>query len=536
MTEYSYRQRSKARAYQRRRRQVIISMVLISILVVAGITALVVHLISKDKNDDSKAPADNPVVNEEQSLIEDGVFIDSIAVGGMDHALATTAVDEYVTKQGNIPITLDVNGNMVTTTLAGIGFVWDVEAGVSAAMVMEEAGTVNLSYDINQDALDAFLNDECKQYTVKPKNAKLTRSNGEFIIKRGRVGIVIDNEATKEAIVAAVSAQISTGTTVNAAAVMVEKNPKYTSEDMVRCKDELGKFSTTFQESQIERSANLRNAVQFIDGTVLYPEDTFSVADAIYPLSADNGYKEAPSYADGQVVESLGGGVCQVSTTLYNAVLKSELEIVERLPHSMVVSYVEPSMDAAIAGDYKDLKFKNNTDTPIYIQGAVSSGVVTFTVYGHETRPSSRTIEFESVILETIEPGKDVVTKDPTKPKGYEKVTQSAHVGYVANLYKIIYENGAEVAREKINYSKYNAEPKYVTKGTKKVKDKKKDKDKVEKTEPPIEENENEVATEVPVVPLPPVEVTPEPPVATESVQPPTEQATEAPVVSDGAV
>ena len=89
--------------------------------------------------------------------------------------------------------------------------------------------------------------------------------------------------------------------------------------------------------------------------------------DTISPLTEENGYYAAPSYSNGEVVDSIGGGVCQVSTTLYNAVLKAELEVVERSPHSMVVSYVKPSMDAAIAGDYKDFKFRNDTEVPIYI-------------------------------------------------------------------------------------------------------------------------------------------------------------------------
>ena len=86
-------------------------------------------------------------------------------------------------------------------------------------------------------------------------------------------------------------------------------------------------------------------------------------------------------------METYGGGICQVSTTLYNAILFAELEIVERYPHSMLVNYVDPSRDAAIAGDTKDLKFKNNQETPIYLEGGIdSSNQLRFTVYGKETR------------------------------------------------------------------------------------------------------------------------------------------------------
>ena len=445
----------------------------------------------------------------------------------MDYSQASPALTDYVGTLGQKQITIDVNENKITAPLSSVGLIAGTDDAIAGAFDMEDPGVVELKFDIDDEVYAQFIQTECQQYEVKPKNAKLKRTNGEFVIKRGKVGKLIDTDATKEAVITEVNANIINSEALSVTAVIIEEDPEYTSEDMARCKDVLGKFSTEFKESQIERSANLRNAASFIDGSVIYPGETFSVAEAIYPLSADNGYKEAPSYADGQVVESLGGGVCQVSTTLYNAILAAELEIVQRANHSMVVTYVEPSMDAAIAGDYKVLKFSNNTDTPVYIQAAVYGGVITFTVYGHETRPAGRTVKYESVIVETIEPGKDVVTKDPEKPESYEKVTQSAHVGYVANLYKVVYENGVEVSREKINYSKYNAEPRYVTVGTKKEKDKKdknKDKNKdnkAEATDAPSGDKTTPVETAVPEVPVvTEAPVIPEEPAVTEALDP----------------
>jgi hypothetical protein len=146
-------------------------------------------------------------------------------------------------------------------------------------------------------------------------------------------------------------------------------------------------------------------------------------------------------------------------------VINAELEVVERAPHSMVVSYVPVSRDAAISGDYKDFKFKNNLDYPIYIMASASGGVLTFQIYGHETRDPGRTISFESEITETIEPGEEVVTEDPSLPAGYRSVTQSAHVGYRAKLWKIVTVDGVEQERIQLNTSSYNASPQYVTVG-----------------------------------------------------------------------
>ena len=250
------------------------------------------------------------------------------------------------------------------------------------------------------------------------------------------------------------------------AAVEVEK-PKISKETAERCKDKIGSFSTTFNAGNVNRSKNVANAARLISGSVLYPGETFSVHDAISPLTEENGYYAAASYNQGKVEDTLGGGVCQVSTTLYNAVLRAELEVVERSPHSMVVSYVKPSMDAAIAGDYKDFKFKNNTDVPIYIQGGTYSGTLYFNIYGEETRSEDRTVTFESEVTDTIEPGADKITYDKTKPESYTSVTQEAHTGYKAILWKIVDENGKE-SKTQVNSSTYAASPRYVTKGAKK--------------------------------------------------------------------
>ncbi len=116
-----------------------------------------------------------------------------------------------------------------------------------------------------------------------------------------------------------------------------------------------------------------------------------------------------------------------------------------------------------LRGDYKDLKFRNNTEVPIYIQGEAYDGTIYFNIYGEETRSSDRTVTFQSETIETMEPGADKVTYDKTKPSSYVSVTQEAHTGCKAVLWKIVTENG-ETKKTKVNSSTYEAEPRYVTK------------------------------------------------------------------------
>ena len=155
---------------------------------------------------------------------------------------------------------------------------------------------------------------------------------------------------------------------------------------MAQVKDLLGSFTTSYSTSGPSRSANVENGCNLINGITLYPGEEFSTYQAVAPFSVDNGYYMAGSYINGKVVDSLGGGICQVSTTLYNAVLLSELEVTQRHNHSMIVTYVDPSADAAIAeSSGKDFTFVNNYEYPIYIEGYTENKRITFNIYGKET-------------------------------------------------------------------------------------------------------------------------------------------------------
>jgi hypothetical protein len=122
----------------------------------------------------------------------------------------------------------------------------------------------------------------------------------------------------------------------------------------------------------------------------------------------------------------------------------------------MVVSYVKPSEDAAIAGTYKDIKFTNNYSTPIYVEGYTSGRTLTFTIYGKETRPSNRTFEFVSETLSVTDPGEAKEVVDPAMPPGTRKQVQSAHKGMKSRLWKIVYVDGAEQSREILHTDTYN--------------------------------------------------------------------------------
>ena len=194
--------------------------------------------------------------------------------------------------------------------------------------------------------------------------------------------------------------------------------------------------------------------------------EEFSVEQATLPYTLENGYVDGGAYENGEIVQSIAGGICQVSTTLYNAVLYAELEVTMRYPHSMSVSYVQPSRDAAIAENLLDFRFKNNYDTPILIEGYIDgNNELQFHIYGKETRPESRSIAFESEMLETTKHTETYV-EDPEQAIGSMETKGTPIDGGKARLWKIVYENGKEVGRDVINNSTYTATEVKVMVGT----------------------------------------------------------------------
>ena len=146
--------------------------------------------------------------------------------------------------------------------------------------------------------------------------------------------------------------------------------------------DLLGEFSTRYSVSDRDRTTNLRLAANKVNGTVLMPGETFSYNTVVGERTIAAGYKEAPIYVSGQVVDGLGGGICQISSTIYNAVVYANLDIVERSNHQFVPSYVTASRDATVVYGSLDFKFKNNRNYPIKILVTVSNGVADCKIYG----------------------------------------------------------------------------------------------------------------------------------------------------------
>lgn len=416
-----------------------------------------------------------------EETIKNGIYAGEIELSGMTETQARAAVEEFVQSLENVQITLlAAEGNQVKVTAGELGIFWDNPELVTEAAQLGTRGNVIERYKMLKDleyehkvypikisfdmqVINDILIDKCAVYDTEAKDAYLVRENGRFQVVEGHTGYKLDVETSIDMI----SDYLKTEWDYQPCSIQLDiviDEPRGSVEELSAVTDVLGTSTTAFDLADFGRSANVANGCKLVNGVTLYPGDEFSTCDALVPFTAANGYYMAGSYINGRVVDSLGGGVCQVSTTLYNAVLNAELEVTKRYNHSMIVNYVAPSADAAIAENTKDFCFMNNLDYPIYIEGYTEDQYVTFNIYGVETRNEGYEVRYESEVLEVIHPTTDAISADPAQPIGYI-VTEGAHTGYRARMWKIVYQDGVQISRTQVNSSNYRMVPRSATVG-----------------------------------------------------------------------
>lgn len=406
-----------------------------------------------------------------ENTLKNGIYVGDVNVSGMTVEEAKAAVEAYVDTLGQIEFTLiAAKENQVVVKASDFGIAWGNPQVVDEASQVGIAGNVIERYKLQKDlekdnliyaleivydmqAISDVLTEKCTVYDEASVDSAMVRKNNTFEITEGRTGYSLDVETSIDKIYHFLTTEWKYEPGTIALDIVVD-DYRGTLEELQMVQDILGTYTTSYRSSGTYRSANVQNGTELIDGVLLYPGDEFSALALVTPFTEENGYFPAGSYLNGQVVDSLGGGICQVTTTLYNAVLLAELEISQRYNHSMTVSYVPLAMDAAIAESAgKDFKFINNTEYPIYIEGFTKNKNVTFNIYGKENRPETRAIAFETEVKETTPP-LDVITADPGRPFGYVS-SSGGYTGYKSALWKIVTENGEEVSRTQINSSNY---------------------------------------------------------------------------------
>ena len=415
-------------------------------------------------------------------IILEGTTINGTDVSGMTEEEALAFAKEQVEGTCNASVTLKgKNGQKLTVKASDLGVTW------SNPEIIEEAGAAGyggniltryknrkereedgkdyiIEYTSDRKAVKAVVKDRCTSFDSEPVDGKLEFQEEGLVYVPGQYGyrVRIKDSVDK------VCTYLDTKWNHKDASVKLKmKKLAYegTEEDLGQCTSILGTYTTYYYSSTWGRRENIATATNKICGTILYPGQEFSTLDTVCPFTFDNGYQVATAYANNKVVDSLGGGACQVSTTLYNAVLRAELEVSERHNHSMTVSYVQPSEDACITSSGGlDFKFINDSKYPVYIYGKAENGEITMSIYGKEERPENREVEYQPVILSRT-PSTTRHEKDSSMAKGRTR-TEYGYTGYSAELIKIVREDGNEVSRDVVNKSRYAMTPTIIYEGT----------------------------------------------------------------------
>ena len=230
--------------------------------------------------------------------------------------------------------------------------------------------------------------------------------------------------------------------------------------------DELATYSTRYDPTNKNRSNNIAISTEKIDGTIIMPGETFSYNQTVGERTIAEGYKEAGAYAGGRVVQDVGGGICQTSSTLYNAALLANLEIVDRSNHQFLTSYVDAGRDATVAWGSIDFQFKNTRTYPIKIEATAKNGVCTMSIYGIKEET-----EYEVVIQSEVLSYIPFTTKyedDETLDEGEEVVEQSGYRGCTSEAYRILKQNGEVVSKTLLSKDTYDPMTRIIKRGTKK--------------------------------------------------------------------
>lgn len=424
-------------------------------------------------------------VGEDSTEDEGGVYIENVNVTDMTLTQIQQVVEDKMEEYESDVIYLYAGSYSAAVTAKELGLSYRNTSVAKEAYSVGRQGNVykrflsdyvrktegdmvfTLDLQVSESSVRQALEDHLDELNRDPeKNGLREKKDGTFEVTDKKDGAVVNVSSSADIIVEYMDEEWhggQGGVTLDAEVTEAED----TSSQLLEVKDVLGEGTTEYDVTDTDRDTNMNIAVALINGTVVYPGETFSYYDTVGEPTPERGFRLAHSYASKQVVTSYGGGVCQVSTTLYRAALEAEMEIVERHPHSMLVSYAEPSLDAMVAWGISDMQFKNNTDYPIYIKGEFGDGKITFQIYGKETRDSNRTIEYTSEITDYVQYD-DTPKFQMDSDLAYGYITQTGGInGVKSKATKTVYVDGQQTETETVNEDYYAAVPITYNIGTK---------------------------------------------------------------------
>ncbi|SHH05696.1 Vancomycin resistance protein YoaR, contains peptidoglycan-binding and VanW domains [Anaerosphaera aminiphila DSM 21120] len=405
--------------------------------------------------------------------IHRGVKIDGVSVENLTKAEAIKKIEEAKEEdRQNLSLKFKSGEQTYSISYVDLGFTADVKSAVDEAYQIGRkdnpivnffnvisSGTLNKNIKVeesfnSQDVSDS-INNLVTQAYIEPQNATMTYSKEHgFALSEEKQGQYVDSDKLRELVNANIRSEEEIELPI------INSNPEVLASDFGGIDGLLVEFSTDYARSNKNRKENIALGASFFNNLLIKPSEEVSFNDTVGDISSESGFKEAGVIVNGEFDNGIGGGICQVSTTLYNALIKSDLEVTERYNHSRPISYVPLGTDAAVVHGYKDLKFINNTDHNLYIKAHADESELTFQIFGNK---ADRDYEVEIIpkLVSTAQP--KVINQYSTElEEGESQVKKAGSKGYHYVTYKEIVKDGSVVKSEKISSSNYIAQDRVV--------------------------------------------------------------------------
>lgn len=437
-----------------------------SLLIVLGASAGIAVAVARD-------------VAEYQDRIYPGISIAGTDVGGLTRRQALTAIEAIATARLSRKITLDVDATRLPLTYAELGLRAYPNDAVELAYTLGRTGPlwqrlatrielsrnsldIPLRYSHDEKVVEAVLAPLVRQLNDAPQDAEVTVRNGQVVItKPSRDGRAVDVQVT----LARIRAALQSGEDEVSAAISTVA-PRFTTQQASDLQAPLISFTTKIAGNE-NRLYNIALAAGLVRGTTLAPGEVFSYNRVVGPRTVERGFKEAPVLMDDELVPGDGGGVCQVSSTLFNVALLADFEILARANHSRPVPYLPMGRDATVTYGSLDLQFRNTTGHYVLLWTRVTGLRLTMTAYGSPA--PGKEVDVTVSEREEIPPPTRVVSKkDPELDEG-TVVTLEAQPGYRVRTYRAVRVNGQLVRTELVGASYYRPVPRTIKVGIRKT-------------------------------------------------------------------
>ena len=411
------------------------------VVLIVFITGISLALKGKGSNTDI-AGTETVIESESETEMQKEVQVDGISITGMSKSEAKAAILKEF--PWSMTVEYDSDQYKVTDLMAE-------KVNTLVNEIYKDGSDPQESYTLDTSGLDEKVKAEAAacgaKWDKKAKNGSIDKfdaASGKFVFAGEENGFAIDQDKLAADISQALKdkkfdAKITaTGSDVAPEISAASAKEKYKT---------ISSFTTNTTANQ-NRNTNVRLAAEAINGTVIKPGQEFSFNGTVGQRTEAKGYKGAAAYNNGEVVQEIGGGVCQVSTTLYNAVFKAGLKISSRRSHTFEPSYVTPGRDATVSWDQPDFKFINNSSTAIGLRASYADQKVTVSVYGIPILEDGITWDLDSKKVEDLGTPNPTYEEDQTLQPGEEVIKSKGSAGSRWETYKVVYKNGKEISRE----------------------------------------------------------------------------------------